>query len=118
MRCALESLALRYRMVLGMAEQLTGSRIEVIHIVGGGSQNQLLCQFAADACARPVYAGPVEATALGNVLAQAIADGTCASWAEARQVVRAAFPLKTYEPRNTAAWDQAYHRFEQVLKKE
>ena len=117
-RVALESLACKYRLTLELLEKVTGHRLEVIHIVGGGSQNQLLCQFAADACARPVYAGPVEATALGNVLAQAIADGTCASWAEARQVVRAAFPLKTYEPRDTAAWDQAYRRFEQVLKKE
>jgi len=83
----------------------------------GGSQNQLLCQFTADACGRPVYAGPVEATALGNVLAQAIALGSCASWAEAREIVRAAFPLEAYEPRNVAAWDDAYVRFQQVLSK-
>ena len=73
----------------------------------GGSQNQLLCQFTADACGRPVYAGPVEATALGS----------CASWAEAREIVRAAFPLEAYEPRNVAAWDDAYVRFQQVLAK-
>jgi rhamnulokinase len=115
-RVALESLACKYRLTLDQLEKIMGHRLEVIHIVGGGSQNQLLCQFAADACARPVYAGPVEATALGNVLAQAIAGGACASWAEARQIVRASFPLKTYEPRDTAAWDQAYRQFEQVIE--
>src|SRR5262249_59155738 len=69
-RCALESLALRYRWVLERLEELLARRLEVIHIVGGGSQNGLLCQFTADACNRPVVAGPVEATAIGNVLVQ------------------------------------------------
>src|SRR5260370_5998077 len=71
-RCALESLALRYRWVLEKLERLAGRRLERIHIVGGGCQNGLLCQLTADACDRPVLAGPVEATALGNVLTQAI----------------------------------------------
>jgi rhamnulokinase len=115
-RVALESLACKYRLTRERLEQVTGRRLEVIHIIGGGSQNQLLCQFTADACARPVYAGPVEATALGNVLAQAIADGYCASWAEAREIVRAAFPLRAYEPRDTAAWDEAYARFETIVR--
>jgi rhamnulokinase len=116
-RIALESLACKYRVTLESLEKILGYRLEVIHIVGGGSQNQLLCQFTADACGRPVYAGPVEATALGNVLAQVIALGECASWAEARELGRAAFPLKLYEPRHTAAWDEAYARFQQVLAK-
>ena len=72
MRCALESLALKYRWALEKLEMMRGSRLEVIHIVGGGSQNRLLCQFTADATQRPVVAGPVEATAVGNVLMQAI----------------------------------------------
>ena len=76
-RCALESLALKYRTVLGWLEELTGNTIEVIHIVGGGSQNTLLNQFAANACRRPVLAGPVEATVLGNLLVQARATGGC-----------------------------------------
>ena len=82
MRCALESLALRYRWVLERLEELTGQRLDVIHIVGGGSQNTLLCQLTADACNRPVLAGPVEATAIGNVLVQAIGLGLLGSLAE------------------------------------
>jgi rhamnulokinase len=117
-RVALEGLACKYRLTLEQLEKITGRHLAVIHIVGGGSQNQLLCQFTADACARPVYAGPVEATALGNMLAQALAVGYCASWAEAREIVRAAFPLKAYEPRDTAAWDDAYVRFQKVLSRE
>jgi rhamnulokinase len=119
-RIVLESLACKYRVTLESLERIlapSGVRLEAIHIVGGGSQNQLLCQFTADACGRPVYAGPVEATALGNVLAQAMAMDYCSSWAEAREIVREAFPLKAYEPRDAqrAAWDEAYTRFQQVL---
>ncbi len=114
-RVALESLALKCRFTLERLEKIVGHRLDVIHIVGGGSQNRLLCQFTADACARPVYAGPVEATALGNVLAQAMAQGLCASWAEARDIVRAAFPLTRYEPRDTAAWNEAYERILKIL---
>jgi rhamnulokinase len=114
-RAALESLALKYRVTLEKLEKIVGRHLDAIHIVGGGSRNQLLCQFTADACARPVYAGPVEATALGNLLAQALASGYCVSWAEAREIVRKAFPLATYEPRDTAAWDEAYARFKRVL---
>src|SRR5208282_5961173 len=87
-RCAYESLALKYRQVLGWLEELTGNRIEVIHVVGGGSQSAILNQFTADACQRPVVAGPVEATAIGNLLVQARADGELASLAEMRDVVR------------------------------
>src|SRR6266852_6560915 len=90
-RCALESLALRYRWVLERLEQLLGRRLEVIHVVGGGSQNRLLCQFTADACNRQVLAGPVEATAIGNLLTQAIGLGALSSLAEAREVVRRSF---------------------------
>jgi rhamnulokinase len=114
-RVALESLALKYRVTLEKLEKIVGHRLEAIHIVGGGSRNQLLCQFTADACARPVYAGPVEATALGNLLAQTLASGYCASWAQAREIIRTAFPLTTFEPRDTAAWDEAYTRFKRVL---
>src|SRR5207245_4249510 len=86
-RCALESLALRYRWVLERLEELVGRRLDVIHIVGGGSQNTLLCQLTADACNRPVHAGPVEATAIGNVLVQALGLRLLGSLAEAREVV-------------------------------
>jgi rhamnulokinase len=114
-RTALESLACKYRVTLEQLERIAGHRLEAIHIVGGGSQNRLLCQFTADVCGRPVYAGPVEATALGNVLAQAVATGHCGSWDEAREIVRAAFPLIEYAPRDTAAWEQAFIHFQQIL---
>ena len=107
-RCCFESLALKYRETLGSLEELTGEKIEVIHIVGGGSQNQLLSQFAADACQRPVITGPVEATAMGNLLTQIRADGELGSLAEMREVVRASSAVKHFEP---AAWAGAADRF-------
>ncbi len=111
-RCALESLALRYRQCLGYLEQLTGGRIDRIHIVGGGTQNRLLCQMTADACGRLVVAGPSEATAIGNVMMQAVAAGEVASIAEAREMVRSSFPVEQFEPKNTQPWDEAFRRFE------
>ncbi len=115
-RCALESLALCYRRVFERLEELTGQRIEVIHVVGGGSQNALLNQFTADACNRMVLAGPVEATAIGNVVVQAIGLRALGSLAEAREVVRRSFEVKTFEPRNSAAWQAPYERFQALAK--
>ncbi|MBI1916103.1 MAG: rhamnulokinase [Planctomycetes bacterium] len=114
-RCALESLALRYRWVMERLEELTGGRLEVIHIVGGGSQNVLLCQLTADACDRPVVAGPVEATAIGNVLVQALGLGVLGSLAEAREVVRRSFPVRTFTPREADRWQEPYQRFLKFL---
>jgi rhamnulokinase len=114
-RCALESLALRYRWVLERLEELTGRRLDVIHVVGGGSQNGLLCQFTADCCNRPVLAGPVEATAIGNVLVQGIGLGILRSLDEAREVVRRSFDVKTYDPRNPEAWQEPYGRFLKLI---
>ena len=116
LRCALDSIAMKFRHVLGMCEELAGGRIETIHIVGGGTQNRLLCQAAADASGRRVVAGPVEATAIGNIMMQAVADGAVGSIAEAREVVRRSFDVEEYEPRNTAAWDDAYPRFLKVVE--
>jgi rhamnulokinase len=114
-RCALESLALRYRQVLGTLEVIAGRRIEVVHIVGGGSRNRLLNQFTADACNRTVVAGPVETTAIGNVLWQATASGEIASLSEARQIVRESFGshIQEFHPRseNLAEWDAANARW-------
>ncbi|MCC7421593.1 MAG: rhamnulokinase [Planctomycetaceae bacterium] len=115
-RCCLESLALKYRVVLGRLEQLTGTKVEVIHIVGGGSQNDVLNQFTANATGRPVIAGPVEATAIGNVLVQARGAGEIASLAELRDVVRRSYGLKTFEPAHRAAWEEAYGRFTRLCK--
>ena len=114
-RCALESLALRCRMVLGWLESLTGTRFETVHIVGGGTKNQQLCQMTANACNRPVLAGPVEATAIGNVAMQAIARGDVGSIEQARQIIAASFPLDRYDPRDPEPWDDAYPRFERLL---
>jgi rhamnulokinase len=116
-RCALESLALRYRQVLTWLEELVGGRIETIHIVGGGTQNRQLCQATADACRRVVLAGPVEATAIGNVVVQAISAGEVGSIEDARAVVRRSFPPDRYEPQNAAAWDEAYARFTHLSKR-
>lgn len=115
-RTILESLALRYRWTADRLEQLTGRSIDVIHIVGGGGQNKLLCQFTADASRRPVIAGPVEATAAGNVLVQAIAVGKIGSLAEARQIVRDSFDLDRFEPGDAAKWEDAYDRFRKVTE--
>jgi rhamnulokinase len=115
LRCALESIAMKFRHVLGMCEELNGGRIETIHIVGGGTKNRQLCQAGADACGRRVVAGPVEATATGNVMMQAVADGVVGSIAEAREVIRRSFPVEEYEPKNTAAWEEAYERFLKIV---
>ncbi len=110
-RCAYESLALKYRQVLAWLEELTGNRIEVIHIVGGGSQSDILNQFTADACQRPVLAGPVEATAMGNLLVQVRSSGELSSLAEMRSVIRKSAQVKMYEPGNADPWDAAAARF-------
>lgn len=110
-RSALEGLALRYRVTLQSLERLTESSIKTIHIVGGGSLNQLLCQMTADACNRTVVAGPVEATAIGNVVMQMIGSGKLHSIDEARELVRNSFPTQTYQPKNTDAWDEPACRF-------
>ena len=109
-RAIVESLALGYRRTLDMLEQLTDRTYDKVHIVGGGTQNELLMQFAASAMGRPVVAGPVEATAIGNVMMQAIATGRLAGLADGRRMVRASFPMKTYEPRDPQAWAAAYEK--------
>lgn len=114
LRCALESLALKYRWVLQKLEVVRGRTIEVIHIVGGGAQNRLLCQFTADATGTPVIAGPIEATAIGNIVVQAIASGLVESISEAREVVRRSFSVIIYEPQNSVGWDEAYERFLEI----
>jgi rhamnulokinase len=111
-RACLDSLALAYRRTLEGLEDVLGRRIAVIHIVGGGVQNELLTQMTADACGRAVVAGPVEATAIGNILVQAMASGDVKSPADARAIVRDSFEVKRYEPRDTAAWDEAYARYQ------
>ena len=110
-RCALDSLALKCRYVLGNIREALDKPFNEIHIIGGGIQNTLLCQLIADATGLVVHAGPVEASALGNILVQAIASGELGSLSEARDIVRASTPIQTYEPKLSAAWDDAYGRF-------
>jgi rhamnulokinase len=109
-RCALDSLALKYRYVLATLEGILGRRLEPLHVVGGGARNRLLCQLAADATGRAVVAGPVEATAAGNVAMQAMALREIASLAEARDLVRRSFEIESYEPRASASVEDAYAR--------
>ncbi len=116
-RCALESLALKYRVVLGWLEELTGERVEVIHIVGGGCQNDLLNQFTANACGRPVLTGPIEATALGNVLVQARTSGEIATLADIREIVRNSTEMHRFEPADQDQWQSANKRFAELLSR-
>jgi rhamnulokinase len=115
-RCAYESLAVKYRQVVGWLEELTGERIEVIHIVGGGSKSEILDQFTADACRRPVVTGPVEATAMGNLVAQVRASGQLSSLAEMRQVIRDSSEVARYQPKQASVWDEAFGRAEKLWK--
>lgn len=114
-RTILESLALRYRQVVESLEQLSGRKISRIHIVGGGSRNTVLNQFVADATGRTVIAGPSEATALGNVLVQAMGAGDLKDLDEARAVVRRSFEVTEVEPHPSMEWDMAYQRYLNVL---
>jgi rhamnulokinase len=115
MRTIYESLAMKYRFVLEKLASLAGQEIKCLHIIGGGSQNTLLCQMTADAIGREVVAGPVEATALGNAIVQLITLGEFGTVAQAREVVQQSFPLVHYAPQNTSAWDEAYGRFKGLI---
>ena len=114
-RCIYESLALRYEQILHLAEQVSGRKVSRLHIVGGGSKSDLFNQTVADAIGRPVLAGPVEATAIGNVLIQALALGEIGSHAELRRIVRDSFPVKIYEPRPSEAWRKASDKFRSLI---
>ena len=118
-RCILESLAMRYRYTVECIDEMCGERIPAINIVGGGTKEEQLSQFAATACGRPVYAGPVEATAIGNIAAQAIALGAIKDIWEAREIIANSFEIKEYQPEveKMAAWDEAYGRFLKLIGK-
>jgi rhamnulokinase len=117
-RCILESLAIAYRLTIDHCEKLSGQAVDVVHITGGGSRNQLLCQFTADACDRRVMAGPAEATSVGNILVQMMAAGTIADKAHARAVVRASTPAHSYSPQTGSeiAWQAATRRVEDLSR--
>jgi rhamnulokinase len=116
-RAVLESLALKYRYVLELLESLTGTKFEIVRIVGGGSQNDMLNQFAANATGRQVLAGPSEATALGNLAMQMVGIGAVASLDQARGIVAESFSPRKFEPMDTVKWQEAYGRFRKLVTK-
>lgn len=113
-RCINESLALKYREALEEIEDCTGMKYETIHMVGGGTQSGLLCQFTANACGRRVVAGPVEATVLGNLVLQLVASGDVPDIQEARALIARSQHIKVYEPEETELWELAYSRFQKI----
>ncbi len=113
-RCIYDSLALKYKDTLRQIESVTGGKIEQLHIIGGGANNELLNQLTADAAGIPVIAGPTEATAIGNIMMQAKALGFVRDRREIRQVVRQSFDFKIYTPSPELDWEAAYARFVQL----
>jgi rhamnulokinase len=111
-RTVLESLAFKYRQVIGDLERVIGRPIQYVRIIGGGSKNDLLNQFTADATGRRVFAGPAEATALGNIGMQILATGGASSLAEVRAIVDRSFPVEVFEPRETDKWERHLARFQ------
>jgi rhamnulokinase len=110
-RCVLESLAFKYRFTLERIETLTGKEYDGLHMAGGGIRNELLCQYTANVLARNVWAGPSEASAIGNIAVQAIALDMFWDIQSARKAIRTSFPQKTYVPEDTEAWEAAYRRY-------
>ncbi len=115
LRCVYESLALKYRYVNEMINRVTATETEVVHIVGGGSNNALLNQFTADSMGIPVMAGPREATAVGNLMVQAVGAGIIKDLKAAMPLIKSAFPIAVYAPQEREAWDVAYQRFSKIV---
>ena len=116
-RCILDSLALRYRYTVKDLSVLSGKTVKAINIVGGGTQDKLLCQITADACGVPVCAGPVEATAIGNIMTQLMSLGEVKDLKEAREIVSASFETVSYNPSGDGAmWDEAFAKFCELSK--
>lgn len=116
-RCIKESLALVYRATLEKLEEVTGFEIPFVYIVGGGAKSDLLNRFAAYAMNRPVFAGPYEAAAVGNLCAQFISAGEINSWNEARRFVRSSFNIREFHPKKGLGWDEAFERYLLILGK-
>lgn len=116
-RCVVDSLAMKFKQTLDEIEQLLGKKLQTIHMVGGGIQNKLLCQLTANATGRPVIAGPVEATAIGNIMMQVKAHGEVTSLDQIRHAVRDSFSPDQYETKDEAQWQEAYQAYLQVIAK-
>jgi rhamnulokinase len=117
-RCVLESLALKYRVVLDQLRQIYAQPVRKVHIIGGGAKNSLLCQYTANATGLPVYAGPAEATSIGNIMMQALTLKTVRSVQELREVVGRSFELRSYEPEHMNDWQRAREQYLEVLDRE
>ncbi|MDD3336751.1 MAG: rhamnulokinase [Eubacteriales bacterium] len=115
MRCIYESLALTYRYAMEQLSAMTGRRFRALHVLGGGAKDGLLCRMTADCCGLPVVAGPVEATALGNILLQLISLGVVESVDAGRKLVQKTQRLTTFPPEETEGWDEAYARYRRLL---
>lgn len=115
-RCIFESLALRYRQVMGYLKELAPFEINTLHVIGGGSRNERLMQFAANSCGMPVVTGPVEGTAIGNIMLQAKALGLVSDMLDMRRVVANSIEQREYLPREKDVWDEAYQRYQKVTK--
>lgn len=115
-RCAYESLALKYRLAVEGLEKVKGQKIDTMNIVGGGINNRLLNQMAADAINRPVITGPAEGSAMGSLLTQAMALGDIADIAQLREIVRASVEVDAWEPHHTDEWERAYEKLCTFMK--
>ena len=115
MRCIYESLALKYKYALLNLKDITGEDFGCINIVGGGTKDPLLCKMTAGACNMLVMAGPVEATALGNIAVQFMAAGKIENMTEAREIIKNSFDVKSFEPENSDEWEKAYEEFVKII---
>jgi len=114
-KIAMESLAMTYRYCLDQLKEISLYPIDSIHIIGGGSKNETLNQYTANATGKEVFSGPNEATSIGNIIVQAKAQGYINSMAEARQIIKDSFPIKKYSPQNGNKWDRAYQKYREIL---
>ena len=110
-RCIFDSLALRYKQVVGYLKEMSPFPIEVLHVIGGGSKNNLLNQFTSNAVGMPVIAGPSEGTAIGNIMLQAKAAGMVQNISEMRSVISDSIELNRFEPQDSTLWDEAYQDY-------
>ena len=117
-RCIFDSLALRYKQIFKNLQELAPFPIEQLHIIGGGSQNNLLNQFTSNALGVPVVAGPTEATAIGNVMMQAKADNLVGTIQEMRNLIRASIQTMTFMPKDTVLWDEAYQKYLKAFRED
>jgi rhamnulokinase/L-fuculokinase len=117
MRCIYESLALKYRLTFDEIRECTGKEYTKIHLVGGGTKDGMLCQMTASACNCEVIAGPIEATAYGNIALQLIADKAIPDIKTARQIIARSDNVKRYSPLNSEEWEEAYRKFVEIIKK-